>query len=339
MPKKEHVSIEDLRRVVRIAEHHSIKEAAKRSGVVNSVVKTSKDMVQQLAAELALEDEQQKNPLFTRGAHLETTFRGERFVKDARLVLRCFNRMVNNMRRTDSPREGEVKIHVSDLLMATVAIPAIAELTRENDYKVAITIRITPAAEAMHALVDHEVDLVVTLSEHHQDYPPLEKKIESLARIASPLVVMATADFRLSKSGPRLSDKPEVSLAELHEAMTPLALPPDSYMVRRLVDSLLGPGRRAEPMLVVNSISHLRHYTRTGCAATILPEVTAVPEAAANGLIIRPLKGADSLHTSFSVYKRKTEKLDPATQLLADGLSKHLLKFDQQSNSSASSPP
>lgn len=237
--------------------------------------------------------------------------------------------MVANMRRPESAHEGQVKIHISDLLMATVALPAISDLAKRSDCKVTITINITPASEALEALANYDTDLVATLSSHHQNTPPIPG-LETLKVIESPLVVMAKEDFVFRGANKLLKDQDEVSLEELVDAQTPLALPPPSYTLRRVLDQLLGSDRRLKPILVVNSISHLRAYTRTGRVATILPEITAETDAADEGMITRPLKNIEPFHTSFSIYKRVDEQLDPATQLLKEVLSDHLVKFDER---------
>ena len=330
MPKKNNVSIEDLRRVVEVVKQSSATLAAKKLKVTNPVITNAIQAVEQLANQPPInKGDALENPLFTRGETLKPTQKGIVFREDAQEVERCFNKMVLNMRRPESAREGRVKMHISDLLMATVAIPAISELAARSDYKVAITISITPATEALEALANYDTNLIATLSTHHQNSPSIPG-LEPLEEIDSPLVVLAKEDFTLAGTNKLLKNEEEICLSDLVDTRTPLALPPESYKLREVVDRLLGPDKRVQPTLVVNSISHLRLYARTGRAATILPEITVEMEGADVGLIMRPLKDAEQFHTSFSIYKRVNENLDPATQLLADVLSRHLVEFNNR---------
>ncbi len=284
-----------------IARLGSIRKAAEQLNITPSALNRR---IQDLEEEL-------DTPIFERlprGVRLNAA--GELFIRHVRAQLADLSRVRSQISDLSGLRRGTVTIACSQAL-AYHLLPTRIAAYRERFPLVSFTVHVVDHNEALVALADYAVDLVLVFR------PQNTTDFQVLSRVEQRLFAVMSADHPLA------SEK----ILRLRDCLDyPLALAERAYGGRQLLDEALGRNAlRAAPVIESNSFEFLRNYVRFERAITFQIQVgTPNDLRERHGLIAKAIDPRDIRPAALIMAQLRGRALSVAAAKFADELARYL---------------
>jgi len=290
-----------LRYVDEVARMGSIRKAAERLNVTASALNRR---IQDVEGELGTQIFER----LPRGVRLNAA--GELLIRHIRTQLADMDRVRSQIEDLSGFRRGTVAVACSQAL-AYHLLPAEVAAYRADHPLVEFDVKVHDHADALRALADFEVDLVLVFR------PSLMADLQVLSAVQQRVVALMAATHPLA-------GKPVLRLRDC--AGHPLALPDRSYGSRQLLEEAVARSSlRLERAVESNSFEFLRNYVRFGHAITFQIEAGA-PEAfhERHGLVSRAIDERDIPPAKLVMGQLRGRPLSVAAAKFADQLALRL---------------
>ncbi|WP_296615588.1 LysR family transcriptional regulator [Sphingomonas sp.] len=233
-------------------------DAAVRTGSIRKASDSLGVAPSSVSRHVALLEREIGTALFDRKARgVKLTFAGELVADYARSVLIGYDTLRSDLNDLRGTRRRLIRVAMIESIATTGPMDAVKQFNQKYP-EVSFELKLLPALRVVEAVRDDECDIGLTFGaepDHH---------ILTLARFHEPIVVLAPLDHPLA-------GRERVQLAEVAEF--PLALPDESFGVRRIVER--ASARSAVPLaptLSTNVFELLREFVRCGIGLALLPQ-------------------------------------------------------------------
>jgi LysR family cyn operon transcriptional activator len=283
------MDLRPLRYFIAVAECQHMTQAAERLHITQSTLSHS---IQQLEAEL-------KVPLFDRvGRGIRLTQAGELFLGFARRAMKEVEDGMAAIVELENVVAGRLRVGVIPSINSSVMSRAVARFAKAYP-RVQLTVEEMGAIGIEDGLLQGRLDLAVALSPATSP----ELVVESLFEERLVLFVNRASPFA-GQASVRAS-----SLAQIR-----LALLPDIFATRRLIDANYGAYIDRNAVIEMNSVNALLTTAMSGDVATILNERALTPE---KDLVKVPITHPSAMRTTALVWS-KARYRTPAARRFAE---------------------
>ncbi len=254
-----------LRYVDEVARTGSVRKAAEKLNVTGSALNRR---LLDIEAELG-------HPLFERHARgMRLTAAGEAFIRYVRQQTASLARLKSELEDMSGFRRGEVRLAVSQAV-AYELVPRAIEAYRQAFPLVEFRVRVCDRGEAMRALQDYAVDLVIVFNpERSAEFVPLAFAPQNV------FAFMGEKHLLAKKKALRLRDVVEY----------PLALPEPGLGSRTLLDSFFARSSlQYRVALETNSFELLKRFVRLEPAVSFQIQIGTPQGVVEDGIVSRPI--------------------------------------------------
>lgn len=233
---------------------------------------------------------------------------GEIYARYARGTLLDEERLKSDLVELGGLKKGHVRVHTPEGYALDFVTNAMVQFRRKHP-GITFDVFTGSSERILTAVQEGRADIGLAFTPGHI------AGIESAMSIHAPLLAV------MSPSHP-LARKPRLDLAEVISC--PLALPNDSYGIRRLVDTMCTVERlKPHPVLTTNSVAAMKGFARRRGGVTLLPKVAIDHEVATGVLVGVPLRNRTFNRTTIEVCVLARRRLPLAVSKFLRDLKKH----------------